>query len=134
MYPFTELPAPISIIEFYILLTLAYGDAHAYKIKYTIVNFSKGSLKIRDGTFYRVLNRMADQGMIEVAGIKQPITGRQRRMHYSLGHHGRRALRFELDRLEHTLALAKSAGLLDSPPPTPVDMLLEDMGLPSANV
>ena len=99
-----------------------------------IKEYSLGSVKISDATLSKNLARMSYRGEIELAGSYETYSNLQRRMHYSLGHHGRRALRFELDRLEHTLALAKSAGLLDSPPPTPVDMLLEDMGLPRANV
>ena len=94
---------------------LAYDDSHIYKIKHKIEEFSKGSLALRDGTIYRLVNRMCERGLIELAGPQPAGTSGKPRMHYSLGHHGRTALQYELERLKHAIAIAESAGLLDQP-------------------
>ena len=67
---------------------------------------------------------MSEQGLIELAGEYPTPEKRHKSMHYSLSHHGRTALRYELDRLEHAIKIARSAGLLDQPPPTEVELLL----------
>lgn len=126
MNPFTELPPSVPAQQFYVLLVLAHGDAHVYKIKHKVEEFSKGSVKLQDGTIYPLVTRMCERGLIELAGPQPAGSSGKPRMHYSLGHHGRTALRYELDRLQHAIAIAQSAGLLDQPAPTDVDILLAD--------
>ena len=126
MYPFTKNPPPLSHLEFYVLLALAHGDAHGYHLKTKVEEFSMGSIKPLDGTIYPLISRMSDQGLIEIAGAQPTGSSGKNRMHYSLGHHGRTALRYELDRIRHATAIAPSAGLLDQPVPTDVEILLQD--------
>ena len=109
----SDLPRRISRNEFYVLLVLAQGDAHPYKIKHKIREYSKGSIKLGDGTVYNLIKRMAGRGLIELGGEYPTDDSGRTTMHYSLGHHGRTALRYELERLQHAIKVAESAGLLE---------------------
>ena len=56
---------------------------------------------------YEIKRRVEDNSLgsilIEIAG-PQPAGSSGKPMHYSLGHHGRTALRHELERLSHAIA------------------------------
>jgi len=127
----THFPPPITTYEFYVLLALSQDDAHAYRIKTKIWKDSLGAVKLGDGTIYGLVRRMCERGLIEMA-VDKPIghSGKSR-ITYSLGHHGRTALRYDLERLKHALAIAESAGLMGEPVPTDPDLdrLLQEFTL-----
>lgn len=125
----THLPPPITTNEFYVLLALAQDDAHGYGIKTKIWKDSLSAIKLGDGTIYDLVRRMCERGLIEMVGEKPIGQSGKSRITYSLGHHGRTALRYELERLKHAMAIAESAGLLGEPVPTDMDRLLQEFTL-----
>jgi DNA-binding PadR family transcriptional regulator len=127
MYTSLILPKPPPTAEFYILLALARQEAHPYRIKHVVAEYSLGSVQLSDGSLHRHITRMCAEGLIEFAGPQSTGTAGQPRMHYSLGHHGRARLRQELERYKHAVAIARHADLYELPLPTEVDRLIPYM-------
>ena len=121
-------PAPLSHYEFYVLLALVREDAHPYKIKGRIWKDSLGSIELRDGTLYRLISKMCEEALIEIACDQYTARSDKPRLHYGITHHGRKALRHELTRIKHATELANSLGLYEQPVPTALDELLENLG------
>lgn len=89
-----------------LLLLTALADAprHGYALIQEVAEISGGRVKMRTGTLYGALDRLLQQGLIEVAeeGI---VDGRARRT-YALSSAGRAALATEADRLRAVVAEA----------------------------
>jgi DNA-binding PadR family transcriptional regulator len=63
---------------FIVLAALAGGRKHGYGIIQEVERLSDGSTKLRAGTLYAMLDRLAQEGLIEVAG-EEVVDGRLRR-------------------------------------------------------
>ncbi|MFF8771268.1 PadR family transcriptional regulator [Kitasatospora sp. NPDC015120] len=82
-----------------LLLLTALADAprHGYALIQEIGAISGGRVKMRTGTLYGALDRLLQQGLIEVAA-EEVVDGRARRT-YALTEDGRGALAVEAERL-----------------------------------
>ncbi|MFJ4097652.1 PadR family transcriptional regulator [Kitasatospora sp. NPDC089913] len=82
-----------------LLLLTALADAprHGYALIQEISAISDGRVKMRTGTLYGALDRLLQQGLIEVAA-EEIVDGRARRT-YALTDGGRDALTTEAERL-----------------------------------
>nr|BEK66693.1 hypothetical protein KPHV_39200 [Kitasatospora purpeofusca] len=82
-----------------LLLLTALADAprHGYALIQEIAAISDGRVKMRTGTLYGALDRLLQQGLIEVAA-EEIVDGRARRT-YALTEGGRGALTTEAERL-----------------------------------
>ncbi|MEV7929833.1 MULTISPECIES: PadR family transcriptional regulator [unclassified Kitasatospora] len=82
-----------------LLLLTALADAprHGYALIQEIAAISEGRVKMRTGTLYGALDRLLQQGLIEVAA-EEVVDGRARRS-YALTSVGREALASEAERL-----------------------------------
>ncbi|MFE7188771.1 PadR family transcriptional regulator [Kitasatospora sp. NPDC057541] len=82
-----------------LLLLTALADAprHGYALIQEIDAISGGRVKMRTGTLYGALDRLLQQGLIEVAA-EEVVDGRARRT-YALTEDGRGALTVEAERL-----------------------------------
>ncbi|MGA5818256.1 PadR family transcriptional regulator [Kitasatospora sp. NPDC094028] len=82
-----------------LLLLTALADAprHGYALIQEIAAISDGRVKMRTGTLYGALDRLLQQGLIEVAA-EEIVDGRARRS-YALTDAGRSALTTEAERL-----------------------------------
>ncbi|MFF2350105.1 PadR family transcriptional regulator [Kitasatospora sp. NPDC058115] len=82
-----------------LLLLTALADAprHGYALIQEISAISEGRVKMRTGTLYGALDRLLQQGLIEVAS-EEIVDGRARRT-YALTEGGRGALATEAERL-----------------------------------
>ncbi|MFJ2867181.1 PadR family transcriptional regulator [Kitasatospora sp. NPDC087314] len=82
-----------------LLLLTALADAprHGYALIQEIAAISDGRVKMRTGTLYGALDRLLQQGLIEVAA-EEVVDGRARRS-YALTDAGRTALATEAERL-----------------------------------
>ncbi len=82
-----------------LLLLTALADAprHGYALIQEISAISDGRVKMRTGTLYGALDRLLQQGLIEVAA-EEIVDGRARRT-YALTEDGRGALTAEAERL-----------------------------------
>lgn len=90
-----------------LLLLTALADAprHGYALIQEISEISDGRVKMRTGTLYGALDRLLQQGLIEVAA-EEIVDGRARRT-YALTGPGRTALATEAERLRSVAAEAE---------------------------
>ncbi|MFF9346252.1 PadR family transcriptional regulator [Streptomyces sp. NPDC014734] len=83
-----------------ILTALADAPRHGYALSQEIVTISQGRVKLRTGTLYGSLERLQEEGLVEVFS-EERVEGRLRRT-YSLTPDGRRALTAEVRRITAT--------------------------------
>jgi len=80
---------------FFVLTALADGPRHGYGIVHEVEELSRGRVKLKIGSLYGVLDRLATEGLIE-PDRDEPHDGRLRR-YYRLTRDGRCALAAEAD-------------------------------------
>jgi PadR family transcriptional regulator, regulatory protein PadR len=80
---------------FYVLTALADGPRHGYGILGEVAELSQGQVKLKIGSLYGVLERLAAGGLIE-PDREEARDGRLRR-YYRLTRDGRRALAGEAE-------------------------------------
>ena len=80
---------------FFVLTALADGPRHGYGIVGEVADLSHGRVKLKIGSLYGVLDRLATEGLIE-PDREEPHDGRLRR-YYRLTRDGRRALAQEAE-------------------------------------
>lgn len=88
-----------------ILLSLASGPAHGYRIMQVINDVFRSGLKIGPGTLYRTLQRLTADGLIEELDAGGDAD--ERRKDYRLTRRGIAAARYEMQRLDVLVRLAK---------------------------
>src|SRR3954469_20446196 len=89
---------------FLILTALATRSLHGYGIVGSVAELSDGEVKLRPGTLYGALDRLDQQGLIEV-DREEPVDGRLRR-YYRLSDSGAAALTEQAQRLHRRAAAA----------------------------
>ncbi len=98
----------LSTLEYHLLLAVAGAPLHGYAIRDAIEHESRGALRPRAGTLYRVIARLAHADLMAETGAPDdasPHPGRARR-YYELTPRGRTALADETERLKLATALA----------------------------
>ncbi|MEY9861059.1 DNA-binding PadR family transcriptional regulator [Catenulispora sp. GAS73] len=88
-----------------LLTALADQPRHGYAIVQEVLAISEGRVRLRTGTLYTALERLVQEGLIEVDS-EQVVAGRQRRT-YRLTHQGRTVLTAEAQRLRAAAAEAE---------------------------
>jgi DNA-binding PadR family transcriptional regulator len=89
---------------FLMLTALAEGPQHGYGIITDVERISGGRVKLRAGTLYAALDRVADEGLVE-ADREEVVNGRLRR-YYRLTPLGGDRLAAEAERLRHNADVA----------------------------
>jgi len=87
-----------------ILTALAGRPMHGYGVIQEVLALSRGRVRLRAGTLYGALDRLAEQGLIEV-DREEAIDGRLRR-YYRLTDAGADALTVETERMRTTVEAA----------------------------
>jgi PadR family transcriptional regulator PadR len=82
---------------YFILAALLEGPLHGYGIIKRVDELSRGELRLRAGTLYAALDRLADEGCV-VPDREEVVSGRLRR-YYRLTPEGRATLTAEAARL-----------------------------------
>jgi DNA-binding PadR family transcriptional regulator len=90
---------------FLILTALAARPLHGYGVIQSVAELSGGDVKLRAGTLYGALDRLAEQGLIEV-DREEAVDGRLRR-YYRLSDSGAGALAAEATRLRRNASAAE---------------------------
>ncbi len=90
---------------FLILAALADQPLHGYGVIQSVTRLSDGDVKLRPGTLYGALDRLAEQGLIEV-DREEAVEGRLRR-YYKLTDSGAGALSVEIERLRRNATAAE---------------------------
>jgi DNA-binding PadR family transcriptional regulator len=91
---------------FLILTALAAEPRHGYGIIQAVDRLSEGDVRLRAGTLYGALDRLADQGLIDV-DREEAVDGRLRR-YYRLSDAGAAVLAAQADRLRRHAAAAET--------------------------
>jgi PadR family transcriptional regulator PadR len=89
---------------FFILTALAEEPRHGYGVMRAVADLSDGRIKLRAGTLYAALDRLAADGLLAV-DREEAVDGRLRR-YYRLTRHGVGALAHEVERLRTNADLA----------------------------
>jgi DNA-binding PadR family transcriptional regulator len=89
---------------FLILTALAAGAQHGYGIMTDVAEISGGRVRLRAGSLYAALNRLAVEGLIEVD--REEIVDTRLRRYYRLTPPGAQRLAAEVDRLNRNTAVA----------------------------
>ena len=106
--PFKMTPA-----VFHVLLAVADGETHGYRIMQEVEGRSRGSVKLGPGSLYFTINRLTDSGMIEESDQRpDPELDDSRRKYYRLTQYGRDVLASELSTLADIVAVARSKDLI----------------------
>lgn len=99
---------PLPAAAMYILVALAEGPSHGYRIMSEVESLSGGVMRLGPGTLYGSIKRMLAQGLIvELAERPDPELDDQRRRYYQLTSLGTQVATAELERIA---ALARTAG------------------------
>lgn len=116
--PDPENMLPLTPAIFNILLALADGERHGYSIMQEIVIQTHGRLRIGPTTLYRSIKHMLEDGLIVESDERpDPTLDDERRRYYRHTDLGRRVTVAEMQRLEQSLALARSKTLLRNSTP-----------------
>ncbi len=111
---------PLTPAAFHILLALADGERHGYRIMRDISAHTKGKLRLGPATLYRSIKHLVEDGLIEESDVRpDPALDDERRHYYRLAEWGRQVMVAEVRRLEEALAVARTRpglrGLLAQP-------------------
>jgi DNA-binding PadR family transcriptional regulator len=102
-----ETMLPLTPAMFHVLICLAEGPRHGYRILKDVAERTNGRIELSTGTLYGIIKRLLDDGLaVEVA------SGHERRREYRLTGLGRLVARAEAKRLEDLVASARLARLL----------------------
>ena len=92
---------------FLLLAALAGGRQHGYSLLQAVTTLSHGRVRLRPGSLYGALDRLAREGLVEEAGT-EVVEGRHRR-YYTLTEAGVQALTINTQRLNDNVAIATAA-------------------------
>ena len=100
---------PLAPAVFHILLALADGDAHGYRIRADVIERSNGALRLDPGSLYRLIARLSEDRLIDEASIRpKPDEDDERRRYYRLTSLGRKVLAAETNRMADLVAVARA--------------------------
>lgn len=104
---------PLTPVAFEILLALADGEQHGYRIMQDVNARAGAAVVLHAGTLYRALARLLEQELIEE--LDERPTGRddERRRYYRLTERGRAVASAEASRLAGQLATARARRLVE---------------------
>ena len=93
--------------DFHILLALAAGPLHGYRIMKHVERDTGGEVTLEIGSLYRLLARLVTEGLID--NIENAD---ERRRYYRITAAGRKALKSEAARLANVVTLVRTRKLL----------------------
>ena len=99
---------PLAPMVFHILLALADGEAHGYRIRAEVIERSNGALKLDPGSLYRLIARLSADGLIDEAPTRPEADDDERRRYYRLTPLGRRVLSAETERMAALVTFSRT--------------------------
>ena len=107
-----ELPT-LKRIEFLVLVVLADGENHGYRIVQEISRLTGGRVKVLPGNLYAVLRRLTEDGLLVEASRKPaPELADKRRRHYQITGFGKRVLSAEAELLRSLVHVVSERALI----------------------
>lgn len=110
--PRIDVHLPLTPVAFEILLALADGEQHGYRIMQEVEARSGGGVTLHAGTLYRALARLLESGLIEELDARPADDHDERRRYYRLTAMGIGVAKAETDRLASQVASARARRLL----------------------
>ncbi len=111
--PSVKAPFKMTSAVFHVLLAIADGETHGYRIMQEVAERSRGTVKLGPGSLYFTINRLTDAKMIEESSDRpDPARDDSRRKYYRLTPLGRAVLQSELSILTDIVALARRKDLI----------------------
>jgi DNA-binding PadR family transcriptional regulator len=108
-----EPAATMTAAVFHVLLALARGKSHGYRVMQDVTLMTDGETRLGPGTLYRTIQRMLVDGLIEEREMAlHDETSDDRRRHYHLTSKGLAVARKEARRLAKLVDVARQRGLL----------------------
>lgn len=98
---------PLTPAMFHVLMCLAEGDRHGYRIMKDVQARTDGRVELSTGTLYGIVRRLLADGL-----VREVRAGDDRRRSYRLTTFGRAVARAEASRLRDIVDAAQSSGLL----------------------
>lgn len=95
---------PLTHLAYAVLLCLAEEPTHGYALVERIRERSKGLVNPGTGSFYSIVKKLADEGLIEELVV---LAGDRRRRSYAITSLGAAVLQAEADRLAQSVAAAR---------------------------
>lgn len=106
--PFKMTPA-----VFHVLLAMADGETHGYRIMQEVADRTRGRLKLGPGSLYFTINRLEESDMIVESDVRpDPALDDSRRKYYRLTDYGQAVLEAELETLADIVEVARSKDLI----------------------
>ena len=104
---------PLKPTDFLIMLMLAQGERHGYRLMQEIAERTSGHIQLEAGSLYRTIRRMQDDALIEESS-RRPAADLddERRRYYRLTPFGRRVVAAEAVRLRELVRIAELSLLL----------------------
>ena len=104
---------PLRPVDFLILLMLAGGESHGYRIMQSVAEHTEDQMQLEAGSLYRTIRRLQDEHLIEESA-RRPAADLddERRRYYRLTAFGKRVASAEASRLRLLVRLAESSRLL----------------------
>ena len=99
--------SPLTPAVFHILLALAGGKRHGYRIAKDVLHQTDGQVRMGPGTLYGTLQRLLDLDWVSVSQDQGEVDGRRR--YYRLTKLGKRALEAEVQRMDALVRVASAA-------------------------
>lgn len=99
---------PLTPVAFEILLALADGEQHGYRIMQDVNARAGSAVQLHAGTLYRALARLLEQALIEELEARPTGADDERRRYYCLTGRGRAVAIAEAGRLAAQLATARA--------------------------
>jgi DNA-binding PadR family transcriptional regulator len=102
---------PLTTLAFEVMLSVAEGQLHGYEIMIAVEQRTGGVLSPNPGTLYRLIDRLATQGLLESV---ESVVGRyqETRRFYRLSKLGTRVIEAEARRLESQVKAARARRVL----------------------
>ena len=95
---------PLRPVDLQLLLALSEEERHGYGLVQEIAERTDGLVKLDAGNLYRVIKRLADDGLVAASDHREaPDLRNERRRYYRLSALGARVLAAELHRLRALL-------------------------------
>ena len=98
---------PLPAAAFQIMLSLADGELHGYRIMRQVEEQTNGRMRLGPGTLYSSIQAMLEAGLIEEVDRSSEEANHERRRYYRLTTSGRKLARTEAERLADLLRVAR---------------------------
>lgn len=103
---------PLTPVAFEILLSLADGEQHGYRIMQDVATRTGGRITLHAGTLYRALARLLESELIDETDVRPEGADDERRRYYRLTARGLAVARAEASRLSDQVDAARARNLL----------------------